>query len=48
MDPEAVGTLSSITGLGTAEAEGFLEMGASLAMLCHCASPSALPSRASG
>ena len=28
MDAEAVATLSAITGLPTAEAEGFLEMGA--------------------
>ena len=28
MDPEAVATLSAITGLPPAEAEGFLEMGA--------------------
>ena len=37
MDAEAVATLSAITGLPTAEAEGFLEMGALCAGCCSAA-----------
>ncbi len=33
MDPEAVATLSAITGLPAAEAEGFLEMGEPASLL---------------